>query len=104
MLTSQNPDPNARRTFILFRPFIAVWHWLFPPTLAHRDRQSNTSRIIAAVAIVVVCVAWAIFEFISGAPFWGMIAGGFAAYAVWQFFILYKPVDPAAAQPPETRE
>ena len=34
MLTSQNPDPNARRTFVLFRPFIAVWHWLFPPTLA----------------------------------------------------------------------
>ena len=56
------------------------------------------------VAIVVICVAWAIFEFVTGAPFWGTIAGGFAAYAVWQFFILYKPVDPAAAQPPETKE
>ena len=54
------------------------------------------------IAIVVVCVAWAIFEFISGAPFWGMIAGGFAAYAVWQFFFLYRPADPAAAPPPET--
>ena len=56
------------------------------------------------IAVVAVCAAWSIFEFANGASFWGMIAGGFAAYAVWQFFILYKPVDPAAAQPPETRE
>ena len=56
------------------------------------------------VAVVVVCVAWAIFEFANGAPFWGTIAAGFAVYAVWQFFFLYKPVDPAAEQPPEPKE
>jgi len=55
------------------------------------------------VAVVVVCVAWAIFEFATGAPFWGTIAAGFAAYAIWQFFFLYKPVDPAAP-PPESKE
>jgi tetratricopeptide (TPR) repeat protein len=52
MFTSQNPNPNARRTFVLFRPFVALWHWLFPPTVAHRDRQSKTARMIAIVAIV----------------------------------------------------
>ncbi|TIM65059.1 MAG: DUF3329 domain-containing protein, partial [Mesorhizobium sp.] len=25
--------------------------------------------------------------------FWGTIALGFAGYAVWQFFYLYKPAD-----------
>ena len=33
------------------------------------------------VAVVVVCVAWSIFEFATGAPFWGTIALGFAGYA-----------------------
>jgi hypothetical protein len=52
MFTSQNPNPNARRTFVLFRPFVALWHWLFPPTVAHRDRQSKVARTIAIVAII----------------------------------------------------
>ena len=55
------------------------------------------------VAVVVVCVAWSIFEFVTGAPFWGTIAGGFAIYAIWQFFFLFKePVEPVAGQPPES--
>ncbi len=56
MFTSQNPDPNARRTFVLLRPFVAAWHWLFPPTLAHRDRQSKTARVVAVVTVVTVLV------------------------------------------------
>lgn len=56
------------------------------------------------VAVVAVCIAWAIFEFATGASFWGMIALAFAAYGVWQFFFVYKPVDPAAAPPPEGKE
>ena len=58
------------------------------------------------VAVVVVCAAWSIFEFVTGASFWGLIAAAFTAYAVWQFFFLYKPADPAAADPaaPETKE
>ena len=55
------------------------------------------------VAVVVVCVAWAIIEFATNQPFWGTIAAGFAIYAAWQFFFLYKPADPAAP-PPETKE
>ncbi len=55
------------------------------------------------VAVVVVCAAWSIFEFATGANFWGMIAAAFTAYAAWQFFYLYKPVDPAAP-PSETKE
>lgn len=57
------------------------------------------------VAVVAVCVAWAIFEFSTGATGWAMIAAAFAAYAIWQFFFLYKPVDPESVQPPpEARE
>jgi hypothetical protein len=50
------------------------------------------------VAVVAFCVAWAIFEFVTGTPFWGIIALGFAGYGVWQFFIIYdmsEPVPPA---------
>ncbi|WP_274626843.1 DUF3329 domain-containing protein [Arvimicrobium flavum] len=43
------------------------------------------------VLLVVVCIGWAIFEFVNGAQLWGMIALAFAAYAVWAFFIAYNP-------------
>ena len=56
-------------------------------------------------AIVAVCVIWSIIEFATGTPFWGMIALGFAGYAVWQFFYLYNPADeakpPVEAEPKE---
>ncbi|TGV75130.1 DUF3329 domain-containing protein, partial [Mesorhizobium sp. M00.F.Ca.ET.149.01.1.1] len=42
-------------------------------------------------------------EFASGTPFWGVIALGFACYAVWQFFYLYKPVE-EAKPPAEPKE
>ncbi|MER8477388.1 DUF3329 domain-containing protein [Mesorhizobium sp. M1163] len=45
------------------------------------------------VVIVAVCLVWSAIEFATGTPFWGMIALGFAGYAVWQFFYLYKPAD-----------
>ena len=44
-------------------------------------------------------------EFATGTPFWGMIALGFAGYAVWQFFYLYKPADEAKSPvEPEPKE
>jgi cbb3-type cytochrome oxidase subunit 3 len=49
------------------------------------------------VAIVAVCLGWAGVEFATGVPFWGTIALGFAGYAVWQFFYLYKPADKGKA-------
>ena len=56
------------------------------------------------VALVVICLVWAVFEFASGATVWGMIALAFAAYGTWQFFFIYKPANPDAAPPPETKE
>lgn len=49
------------------------------------------------IAIVAVCAGWSIFEFSNGAQMWGMIAAAFTAYAVWQFFYLYNPAEPAPA-------
>lgn len=46
------------------------------------------------VAVVIVCAAWAVLEFASSAPLWGMIALAFTAYAVWTFLITFKvPAD-----------
>ena len=58
------------------------------------------------IAVVALCVAWSIFEFSTGASMWGTIAAAFAAYAIWQFFYLYKPADPAAPEggAPENKE
>ena len=53
-----------------------------------------------------LCAAWSIFEFATGGTMWGMIAAAFTAYAVWQFFYLYKPEGQATAEgaPPEGKE
>ena len=42
------------------------------------------------IAVVIVCAAWAVLEFATSTPFWGMIALAFTAYAVWTFLINYK--------------
>ena len=38
------------------------------------------------VVMVLFCLGRAAFEFITGAPFWGMIFAGAGLLAVWQFF------------------
>lgn len=44
------------------------------------------------VALVAFCAAWSAFEFYTGAAFWGVLAGGMAAYGAWMFLIAYpKP-------------
>lgn len=44
------------------------------------------------VVIVAVCALWLGFEFLySGSGFWQVIAAAVLAYAVWFFFISYKP-------------
>jgi len=56
------------------------------------------------VAVVAFCIAWAIFEFATGTPFWGIMVLAFAAYGIWQFFIIFDasdPVKPADAVKPE---
>ena len=49
MLFTQNPDPSQQQAqrFVLWRPFIALWHWLVPPSVAHADRQTRTARYAA---------------------------------------------------------
>ncbi len=38
------------------------------------------------VAVVAVCLGWGVFEFVTGAPFWGIVFAGMGAYALWQLF------------------
>lgn len=66
MLTWQNPDPSARRPFILLRPFVAFWQWMFPPTQAHADRQSHASRVVAGFTIIAFCAALIAFVLMNG--------------------------------------
>ena len=45
-------------------------------------------------AIVTFCLCWGVFEFFSGAPFWGVIFVGLGAIAWWQFrFIDWSKYD-----------
>jgi hypothetical protein len=48
------------------------------------------------VLVVVACAGWAAFEYAMGSTGWATAALAFTAYAVWQFFYLYKPADPDA--------
>jgi hypothetical protein len=39
------------------------------------------------VALVAVCLGWALVEFVTSAPFWGVIFGALGIYAWWQLFM-----------------
>ncbi|RBP35856.1 hypothetical protein DES53_11922 [Roseimicrobium gellanilyticum] len=55
MLKSQShATSDAAEPFVLFRPFVRAWRWLFPPSLADIDRQSGTARLLAKIMIVAV--------------------------------------------------
>ena len=43
------------------------------------------------VVIFGFCLAWAIFEFATGAPFWGVLFGAIGVYCGWQFFVVFDP-------------
>ena len=71
MLWNQNIDPTkdlSQKPFILWRPFIAAWEWLVPPTVAHRDRQSPLSRWIAAFVIISICTSLLILGIVYARP------------------------------------
>jgi hypothetical protein len=71
MLWNQNIDPTkdlSRKPFILWRPFIAAWEWLVPPTVAHRDRQSPLARWIASFVILGICTALLILGIVYARP------------------------------------
>jgi len=50
------------------------------------------------VVAVIVCLLWTVFEWATGAPFWGMIAGGVTFYAYWSFFHTYEEQDSSSDQ------
>lgn len=71
MLWNQNIDPTkdlSKKPFLLWRPLIAAWEWLVPPTVAHRDRQSPLSRWIAAFVIVSICTTLLILGVVYARP------------------------------------
>lgn len=71
VLTNQTIDPSKAadaKPFILVRPFVALWHWLFPPTLAQQDRQSLVARWIAAGLLLVVSITLCVLGFIYAKP------------------------------------
>lgn len=37
------------------------------------------------------CLGWALFEFLTGAPFWGVLFGAVGAIAAWHFFLVPFP-------------
>lgn len=43
------------------------------------------------IAVIAVCASWAVLEFATNQPGWGLIALGFMAYAVWAFLLTYNP-------------
>lgn len=56
------------------------------------------------VAIVAVCAVWTAMEWAAESQMWSMIALGFTAYAIWQFFYLYKPAEPEKPTDPDIKE
>lgn len=55
MLTNQTIDPSqAKGPPALLRPFVRMWHWLVPPSQAHRDRESATAAKVRTVVILVL--------------------------------------------------
>lgn len=48
------------------------------------------------IAIVALCLGWALVELSAGAPIWALLFGGIGLYAGHQFFIAFdpKPADP----------
>lgn len=46
------------------------------------------------IAIVAVCLGWALFEFAAASPGWGMLFGAVGFYCLWHFFFNFNPRSP----------
>ncbi len=88
----------------------ATAHALAPPaacwrTSLTRDNEHPFFRPLwRRIAAVCACLAWSVLEFVSKAPTWGFIALAFAAYAIWQFFINYRPPPEDGGRPDRPTE
>ena len=45
------------------------------------------------IVITALTVGWAVVEFASGSPFWGILFGAMGACAAYKFFIDFNPRD-----------
>lgn len=45
------------------------------------------------IGIVAATGLWALFEFATGSPFWGILFAGISAYSAWGFFFDFHPGD-----------
>lgn len=45
------------------------------------------------IAVTVFCALWALFEWLTQQPFWGMVALGMTGYCYWEFFHTYQDPD-----------
>ena len=51
------------------------------------------------IAIVAVCLGWAIVEATTGEPIWGIAVGAVGVYAAWMLLLNYTPPSEDAASP-----
>ncbi|SFB70798.1 hypothetical protein [Tropicimonas isoalkanivorans] len=51
------------------------------------------------VVIVAVTLAWSVFEFVAGSPFWGILVGAIGIYCVYQLFVVFEPREPGDSDP-----
>lgn len=79
MLSTQNPDPAKQhpRAFVLWRPFVALWNWLVPQSVAHADRQPRAARFVAVALVLAVCLGLVGFVLYNGRAW-------HRAYKTWQ--------------------
>ncbi|TLD68274.1 hypothetical protein FEM03_23425 [Phragmitibacter flavus] len=72
MLSTQDPHLQQKKPFLLWRPFVAFWHWMFPPTLADLDRQSNTARVVAGSLIIAFSIGLVVFVVMNAGNWHGL--------------------------------
>jgi hypothetical protein len=46
------------------------------------------------VLVVGICALWALLEFATGSPSWGILFGALGVYCAHQFFIVFDPTPP----------
>lgn len=42
------------------------------------------------IAVVVLCLGWAVVELIMGSSGWAILFGAVGLYCAWQFFVVYE--------------
>ncbi len=52
------------------------------------------------IAIVALCLGWAIVEATTGEPIWGVAVGAVGVYAAWMLLLNYTPSPEEVAAPP----